>query len=226
MTAEQAFPDAFDNDRGFAVLHGFLSPDDLATASAACAEFLELPPEQREARDKPHGGTRHLADLHRRDAFFAELVQRTALCTVVTDILGPRFRPDEVAYRCPRPGHGFQRLHADGTSPVAAAIVALTDFTSSNGATRVVPGSHIRPDLRRQSGKLESHPDEVLLTGPAGTAIVFSGWLLHSGTRNESAAERPALHLVWRIPRPGSLGGTTPPGEHLAGPAGMALLEP
>ena len=45
---------------------------------------------------------------------------------------------------------------------------------------------------------MSSHPDEVLLTGDAGDAFVFSGHLLHSGTPNRSADERPALQVTWR----------------------------
>lgn len=81
---------------------------------------------------------------------------------------------------------------------VATAIVALTEFTEANGSTRVVPGSHRRPDLQRVAGNLDSHPDEISFTGPAGTALIFSGHLLHSGTQNNSTTERPALQLTWR----------------------------
>ena len=77
------------------------------------------------------------------------------------------------------------------------AVVALCDFTPDNGATSVIPGSHRRPDLQRRSGSLEYHPDELVLTGPAGTAFVFCGHLLHRGTRNRSTASRPALQVSW-----------------------------
>ena len=86
----------------------------------------------------------------------------------------------------------------DAPSRVATAIVTLVEFTDTNGATRVVPGSHRRPDLQRRSGSLDSHPDEMTLTGPAGTAFVFDGHLLHSGTINRSDADRPALQITWR----------------------------
>ena len=41
---------------------------------------------------------------------------------------------------------------------------------------------------------------EVALTGPAGTASVFSSHLLHRGSRNRSPAPRPSVQAIWRRP--------------------------
>ena len=38
------------------------------------------------------------------------------------------------------------------------------------------------------------HPDEVLLTAPAGTVVVFNSHLWHGGTKNRSDQPRRALH--------------------------------
>ncbi|MGK2947634.1 MAG: phytanoyl-CoA dioxygenase family protein [Acidimicrobiales bacterium] len=61
-----------------------------------------------------------------------------------------------------------------------------------------MPGSHRRGDLQRQAGRLERHPDEIAREGPAGTAFVLSGHVLHAGGLNRSSGPRPALQLVWR----------------------------
>ena len=76
------------------------------------------------------------------------------------------------------------------------SIWLLDDFTEENGATRVVPGSHRRtvrvgdelPD------PLAPHPEQVTLTAPAGTVIVFNSHLWHGGTRNNTDRPRRALH--------------------------------
>lgn len=81
------------------------------------------------------------------------------------------------------------------------AIVSLCDFTDENGATAVLPGSHRRPDLQRRPRELSTSA-EVLLTGPAGTAFVFSAHLVHRGTKNRSGQDRPALQALWRTPEP------------------------
>lgn len=195
----------FDHDTGWALLAGFLSSDDVDITLSECRSMLTLPPPHRRAGDKPGAGTHHLFELDDRSTFFDDMLDRHEIIDVVTEILGPSFARDQVSYRSPQPSFGSQYLHADappmlrpGPATVATAIVALVPFTDRNGATRLVPGSHRRPDLQRESGRLEHHAEQILLMGPAGTAFVFSGHVLHSGTVNESSAERPALQLVWR----------------------------
>jgi ectoine hydroxylase-related dioxygenase (phytanoyl-CoA dioxygenase family) len=161
--------------------------------------------------DKPHGGTARMTDVIQRVPSARLLPD--ALEPVVEQIIGPDPELTELAFRCPQPGHGEQRLHADdvaklddGPDRCATAIVALVDFTDENGATRLVPGSHRRRDLQQQSGALGQDDRRVrdqlvTLAGPAGTAFVFSGHLLHGGGRNRSDRSRPALQLTYRSSR-------------------------
>jgi ectoine hydroxylase-related dioxygenase (phytanoyl-CoA dioxygenase family) len=39
-----------------------------------------------------------------------------------------------------------------------------------------------------------AHPDEVKLTGPAGTVVVFNSHLWHGGTLNRTRRPRRAVH--------------------------------
>ena len=67
---------------------------------------------------------------------------------------------------------------------------ALTEFTSTNGATRVVPGSHRWPEER------EPQEDEICLAVmPKGSALVYTGNVLHSGGANQEAERRIGLYL-------------------------------
>jgi len=190
---------------GWCVIENFLPPDEIGSILAECDRLLAMPPEERAVGDKAAAGTQHLQALAERSSLIEEIVSRPTLLEPVVHLLGTDHRRDQISYRNPQPGYGSQKLHADGLPrlggeppTVATAIVALTDFTEHNGSTRVVRGSHRRPDLQRLSGNLDQHADETRLTGPAGTVFVFDGNLLHSGTSNESSAARPALQLVWR----------------------------
>lgn len=184
---------------------GLLSAGDIEAITADLERLASLHESDRHHRDRPSAGTRHLNDLAVRSTLVADAVTRPALIELVRAVIGEVPQPTEVGWRCPQPGFGGQSLHADdlpkldaGPDRVATAIIALVDFTADNGATRVVPGSHRRPDLQQAAAHIDTHPDEVVLTGPAGAAFVFSGHLLHAGGRNRSDHDRSALQVVWR----------------------------
>jgi ectoine hydroxylase-related dioxygenase (phytanoyl-CoA dioxygenase family) len=71
-----------------------------------------------------------------------------------------------------------------------STIWALQDFTEHNGATRVVPGSHVWPDDRKPS------PDETV---PAemevGSVLIYTGSVFHGGGANRSDRTRTAVNI-------------------------------
>ena len=103
--------------------------------------------------------------------------------------------------RNPLPGFGQQGLHADWRprgpgEPYRAttAIWMLDDFREDNGATRVVPGSHLQPGVvdKTITQPLARHPREIVIVGRVGSALLFNGHLLHAGCRNSSGGPRRA----------------------------------
>ena len=64
----------------------------------------------------------------------------------------------------------------------------LTDFTSDNGATCVVPRSHLKG--RQPDPELDADVEAVAAVAPAGTAMVFEGRVWHSTGTNVSDAPR------------------------------------
>jgi ectoine hydroxylase-related dioxygenase (phytanoyl-CoA dioxygenase family) len=100
------------------------------------------------------------------------------------------------------PGQGAQVLHRDrlawGThlplsiEPQFNTIWALTDFTAANGATRLVPGSQTWPWERKAT------PDQVAQAEmSAGSVLMYSGTVLHSGGRNQSNGSRLGLNITY-----------------------------
>ncbi len=96
-------------------------------------------------------------------------------------------------------------------------MVMLDDMTEDNGPTRVVPGSHkwvpinvpdvnmaevkeiaVTPEDRKimPTDPTAPHPDEIHLTGKAGSVAVINGHIWHGGTSTESGAPRRVLHLA------------------------------
>ena len=152
-------------------------------------------------------GTQHvtLTDDTPRVATWRGLSDHPALAAAARHILERPYRVREVHGRNPLPGYGQQGLHADwiprapGTPYyVVTSIWMLDDFTPDNGATRLVPGSHrvVKPLPKPLAQPLAHHPDERIVTGRAGSLLVFNGHVWHSGRRNDSAGARRAAQLV------------------------------
>ncbi len=189
---------------GWAKLTGVLQLQEVETIIAGCEAALIGVGDNMRVGDKPHAGTRRLVGANERVPQLRNLLAHPTISGLVNEVLGPGARCHEFTYRSPGPGFGAQKLHADdvpltdcSVTTGLTAIVPLVAFTSDNGSTKVLPGSHRRADLQRLSGNLDSHVDEIRLLGDAGDVFIFSRNLLHSGTRNNSDAPRPALQICW-----------------------------
>jgi ectoine hydroxylase-related dioxygenase (phytanoyl-CoA dioxygenase family) len=100
---------------------------------------------------------------------------------------------------CIRPGEQPQAFHYDDSfytvprpRPMISlsTIAAVDDFTAENGATEVLPGSHLwGEDWRTRAAA--TTPVQVEM--PAGACVVFSGTLVHRGGANRAAAPRLAF---------------------------------
>lgn len=152
----------------------------------------------------PTGGTTYITGLE-QDTEFRAAVEADVLSEPVSYCLK---RPGTLAhlrYRSPKPGAGAQTLHrdapavlADGAWQSVTVILTLCDFTETNGSLRVVPGSHREhPDGFVARSPTSRHPRQRVLCGPPGSALIFSGGMLHSGTKNTSNAPRPGLQALF-----------------------------
>ncbi|MGN6695151.1 MAG: phytanoyl-CoA dioxygenase family protein [Aquihabitans sp.] len=98
------------------------------------------------------------------------------------------------------PGETEQPIHADDqimplpkphVPTVCNSMWALTDFTEANGATRIIPGSHLAdasPDFGRP---YDSIPAEM----PAGSVLVWHGSLWHGGGANTTDERRVGIAM-------------------------------
>ena len=97
------------------------------------------------------------------------------------------------------PGEIAQPIHADDmVIPLAKPHIpivcnsmwALTDFTDANGATRLVPGSHLKqnPDY---GGKYETVPAEM----KKGSVLIWDGSLWHGGGANTTTQRRTGIAM-------------------------------
>src|SRR5436305_1434995 len=135
----------------------------------------------REALDRLYAREAHLPrqsaepgclrgyNLVRRDAAFRAALQYPPVIAIAEAILGNDCILHSFESRSALPGGGQQSLHRDmpfvPSTPLSVNVVwMLDDFTEANGATRVVPGSHRRPE-GPEPGRV--YAEEVLAVAPA-----------------------------------------------------------
>jgi ectoine hydroxylase-related dioxygenase (phytanoyl-CoA dioxygenase family) len=188
------------NDPGYVVLpHLF---DDRAVA-ALRSHIETLLTRERADQADASGGTVYLPGLS-DDPVVIEALAHPEIKQTVRRLLGAEPVLRDARYRSPKPGGGAQALHRDEPYPhgdgrwcSATVIIGLVEFSADNGPPRIVPGTHIdRIPFTARSVPFR-HAAENLLTGPAGTAYVFCGAALHSGTRNVSSAQRPGIQATF-----------------------------
>ena len=97
------------------------------------------------------------------------------------------------------PGEIAQPIHADDMlipldkphrSIVCNSMWALTDFTDANGATRLVPGSHLKPNPV-YGGAYETVPAEM----KKGSVLIWDGALWHGGGANQTDKRRTGIAM-------------------------------
>ena len=115
------------------------------------------------------------------------------------------------------PGHGGGRLHADGEvtghlrsrSQAAAdegrritshamsinTIFCVGEFTATNGATRLVPGSHKVESIEIPENAAQQ---ARIVEAERGSAILFHANIWHGSSENRSSKRRYAMIAPWR----------------------------
>ncbi len=94
---------------------------------------------------------------------------------------------DDLFYRVPRPRPALG----------AATIWAIDEFTQQNGATVVIPGSHLWDD-RQPTEDDRKNLEPVVM--PAGSVVLFLGTLWHAGGANRSDAARLCVSAQYCAP--------------------------
>jgi hypothetical protein len=198
------------DDDGFVVLPGVLPPPAIAAARERLDAILLAEGDRAGSEvGRVEEGVGRLCDLVNKGAEFDVCFSHPRVLAGIAHVMGPQFKLSSLNARVALPGAGHQPLHEDWHLAVAPgdyyacnSLWMLDDFTAANGATRVVPGSH-RLHQKAQDALADPsapHPDEVLLTGEAGTVVIFNAHLWHGGTVNQTPRSRRAVlsYFCWR----------------------------
>ena len=195
------------DEQGYVLLRGLIETDLLQALKHRIAELFdeEGPHAGHEFKQEEHA--HRLSNLVDKGEVFQRAVILPGLLDYVRHVLGPGMKLSSLNARSADPhSEDGQPLHVDmGAIPdeqgywVCNTVWMLDAFTTENGATRMVPGSHkwgTRPqDV--MANPMAPHPDEILLTGEAGTIAVMNAHMWHGGTANRTGAPRLAMHAFY-----------------------------
>jgi ectoine hydroxylase-related dioxygenase (phytanoyl-CoA dioxygenase family) len=146
--------------------------------------------------------TLRINNLLTYDDVFWEVPLHAAVLPVVEAVLDKECLLSSFCSLVLGPGQEAQPIHEDTQLiplprphiPITInAIWAVTDFTATNGATRIVPGSH-KYDHAPEYGR---EYETALATMPAGSVMLFDSALWHGGGANDSDARRFAFSCAY-----------------------------
>jgi ectoine hydroxylase-related dioxygenase (phytanoyl-CoA dioxygenase family) len=189
-------------EQGYTVISDFLDPAALAVFRQALAPYLGA---HRGRNDFEGFETERVYTLVARGKMFEDLATDPRLMALISRFLEGNFLLSASHAINLRPGETAQGIHTDDgfyrqprLSPAVgiSVIGAIDPFTRENGATEVIPGSHLWSEdeiaeRRKGPGGLEALL--VPLEVPAGACLVFPGKLLHQGGANRTDKPRLAF---------------------------------
>lgn len=119
---------------------------------------------------------------------------------VVERVLDPGCLVSSLSSIAIDPGETAQPIHADDqliplpkphVPTVCNTMWALTDFTEANGATRIIPGSHLRDASPDYGSPYDSIPAEMA----KGSVLLWHGSLWHGGGANTTTERRVGIAM-------------------------------
>lgn len=211
------------DEQGFYIVEDVLSPTECRMMAAAFEALHASEAERGGHEVHVEPGARRVSNIFNKSDAFDRCLEVPNVLAAAHWLLG-EIKVHGANLRDPVKGYGHQQLHVDVPKRFADdwwvlnAMILFDDMTLENGPTRVVPGSHkwapinvpvvnqgdwepepLSPqDAARVPEDLDApYPGEVLVTAPAGAAVVLNSSLWHSGTLKKDDTHRRLLHLTY-----------------------------
>jgi ectoine hydroxylase-related dioxygenase (phytanoyl-CoA dioxygenase family) len=131
---------------------------------------------------------------------FQQVPVHPAVLPVVEGVLDPGCLISSLSSIAIGEGETIQPIHADDQlipiprphpAVVCNSMWALTDFTEENGATRIIPGSHLLDHAPDYGAPYDSIPAEMA----RGSVLIWHGSLWHGGGANATPDRRIGLAM-------------------------------
>src|SRR5215213_4156477 len=205
------------DEQGYLIFKSLLSRMQVETILTRLEELWSVEGERAGQENYIELGVRRLANLANKGEMFRSLYAHPQVLEIVEMLMGPDMRASMVNARDVLPHTGVRMpFHMDSDKgrvrdetgySAATAIWMLDEFTVANGATAFVPGSHLLGKSPKEvlTDLNASHPNEIVIEGQPGDALVFNGHCWHAGRPNETEGHRRAIlihYLRADVPRP------------------------
>ena len=211
------------DEQGFCIVQDVLKPAEIQRIQS---EFERIHAAEagrggHEVHVEP--GARRISNIFNKSEAFDVCLNIPEVLAAAAWLLG-EIKVHGANLRDPVQGYGQQDLHVDVPKRfaddwwVVNAMLMFDDMTLTNGPTRIVPGSHLwapinvpyvnigdwepeplsAEDQKRTPKDLGApYPGEIMVTAPAGAAIICNSSMWHSGTLKKDNSHRRMLHLTY-----------------------------
>jgi ectoine hydroxylase-related dioxygenase (phytanoyl-CoA dioxygenase family) len=191
-------------DDGYCILEGLIDPSEAERLDALARPLMA----HQTGYVKLEGALNHIPEL-------ARLCDHPAVLEIAEHLLSePFYLVNNVCTMWCQPGSSAGGLHSDwplGNVPqpwprfpfLMQTMWMLTDFTPDNGATRIVPGSHLagRPPTPNRD-----YPHEIPAVGQKGSVLIWHGAVWHRNgpniTTDRHRMGANIAYIPWFVHRP------------------------
>lgn len=192
---------------GYCVLEGAVPTDTAAELEQRCRE-LHLDPANRSFLQDPNDDLyQTLFSLANLEEATWEFAAHPDVLATVRAVLETETRIGAICSKWVKPGSKAGGVHVDSTGDLPARLPEdpwlvnsmwmLSDFTESNGATLISPGSHLRRE-RPPRGFSPDDPMMKKITGSRGSVVLWHAGVWHANGANTSEDEhRMGLNIAY-----------------------------
>jgi ectoine hydroxylase-related dioxygenase (phytanoyl-CoA dioxygenase family) len=187
-------------EQGYTIIEDAIEPDLIDALSADLAR-LELELDVKPASNAFEGAhTVRIYNLLARSALYQQVPVHPAVLPIIEGVLDAGCLVSSLSSIAIDPGETAQPIHADDQliplpKPhpplVCNSMWALTDFTEANGATRIMPGTHLAASSPDFVTAYDSIPAEM----PRGSVLIWHGSLWHGGGANATDTRRTGIAM-------------------------------
>lgn len=193
--------------RGYTIVHGVADADWLAAMRERIDFLVEKEGENLAVEHHQEETATRVANLVNKGVVWEKVWAHPLILSACRYVFDGAFKVSSLNAREALYNGGHQPLHADWKKPrpdfpkvhLVNTIWAIDDLSAANGAPRIIPATHLRPELPEDV--LEDveapHPDEVIFAAPAGSVMIYNAHAWHGGTTNREGSRRRVLHGLY-----------------------------